>query len=269
MHALFAAAHRPGSRRHALAVALALAIAAAAIAASPAAPAGDDGLEARLGSGLAADSCPIFRHGFETLANTIFRDGFEAEGHLQPFTAGAPITYTSTGGYRIQIDRHTINLRDPLGMNRVEHWGDPHENLNGKHIKDWGGAPGWDERQRTIVLGDGTKVTMSSAGAQGVTLHTSIYDGRQNVQIDNCTNTVLHYSADAADTGTREAAQHDGETARFTTDAGTAIATYTNIYNEDAGFQITPLNAPLGATGGFANPNQVNDFFDDPRLGHT
>jgi YD repeat-containing protein len=27
--------------------------------------------------------------------------------------------------------------------NKVEHWGDPHENLNGKHIKDWGGiCPG-------------------------------------------------------------------------------------------------------------------------------
>ncbi|MCW1923067.1 hypothetical protein OKA05_10925 [Luteolibacter arcticus] len=25
------------------------------------------------------------------------------------------------------------------GKNKVEHWGDPHENLNGKHIKDWEG----------------------------------------------------------------------------------------------------------------------------------
>jgi len=23
--------------------------------------------------------------------------------------------------------------------NKVEHWGDPHEYLNGKHIKDWAG----------------------------------------------------------------------------------------------------------------------------------
>jgi hypothetical protein len=32
---------------------------------------------------------------------------------------------------------------------------------------------------------------------------------------------------------------------------------------------ITTIDQVLGATGGCANPNQVNDYFDDPRLGHT
>jgi hypothetical protein len=31
-------------------------------------------------------------------------------------------------------------IKDPNGKNTVQHWGDPHENLNGKHIKDWQGS---------------------------------------------------------------------------------------------------------------------------------
>ncbi len=53
------------------------------------------------------------------------------------------------------------------------------------------------------------------------------------------------------------------------TDANTGVANYDNIYNEDADFQIVLFNVPLGVTGGCANPNQVQDLFDDPRLAHT
>ena len=67
-----------------------------------------------------------------------FADGFES---------GGLVWYESSGGYCIGIMR-TITIVDPLRMNTVQHWGDPHENLNGKHIKDWGGAEGWDGRRR-------------------------------------------------------------------------------------------------------------------------
>lgn len=197
----------------------------------------------------------------------VFRNGFE--GLSQPGGTGTPIVYATSGGYGVMVNLHTITITDPSGHNKVEHWGDPHENLNGKHIKDWGGAEGWDGSQRTIVLGDGTKITMRAVGPQGVVLTTSIYDGNRNVQIDNVANTISHHGIDPLDTEARDAEQHDGETARFETAASTAVAYYTNIYNEDEDFTIVVFDQPLGESGGCANPSQTNDYFDDPRLGHT
>ncbi|WP_440223844.1 hypothetical protein ACQQ2N_01200 [Dokdonella sp. MW10] len=219
--------------------------------------------------GVAPTECAIFRDDFE-LADVLFWHGFDGLGHLQPGSGGgASTTYTTSGGYRIVIDRHTISITDPIARNTVEHWGDPHENLNGKHIKDWGGAPGWDGSQRTILLDDGTKVTMTAAGAQGVTLYTSIYDGTTELQLDNTANRILLHATNATSGSCRERLQHDGETAIFHTDRATGVATYSNRYNEDPSFHRTTFDTPLGSTGGFANPNQVNDYFDDPRLGHT
>lgn len=195
-------------------------------------------------------TCPTMLDGFETLP----------EGVL---TQGDAITYLTSGGYTIRIDEHTITVTDPLDMNTVEHWGDPHENLNGKHIKDWEGS------RRTLLLGDGTKITMHASGAQDVVHSTAIYDQAQNVQIANVGNTVMHSGTSLADTLCRERAEYDGETARFATDAQTGIATYDQVYDEDAAFERTPNTQPLGSTGGHANPNQINDYYDDPRLGHT
>jgi hypothetical protein len=201
---------------------------------------------ARFTQGTPSGGCPLFHDGFD-----------------------GPIEYVTSGGYRIRIDRHTITVRDYLDLNKVEHWGDPHENLNGKHIKDWGGEPEWDGERRSLVLDDGTKITMEAQGAQGVVLRTSIYDGDENLQVDNCRNVLEHHAIDAADTAMRDATQHDGETATFATDAATAVATYTNVYNEDAEFDVVEFDVPLGETGGHENPNNVRDFYDDPRLGHT
>ncbi len=174
---------------------------------------------------LGEAECPSF----------VFRNSFELgrlDGALPPDNAGAPIRYTTAAGFTVQIDKHRIWIQDPWGMNKVEHWGDLHENLNGKHIKDWGGMAGWDGSRRTILIDGGAKVTMEATGPQGVVLHTSIYDGQQNVQIENSTNTD-------------------------------------NVSNEDSGFNVVPFDVPLGETGGCANPNQVKDFFDDPRMPHT
>lgn len=200
----------------------------------------------RFPQGVPSGGCPLFNDGFD-----------------------GPIEYTTSGGYSIRIDRHTITVADDLGMNKVEHWGDPHENLNGKHIKDWGGEAEWEGERRSVLLDDGTKLTMEAQGAQGVVVHTSIYDGEQNLQVDNCRNVIVHHGFDAGDTALRDAQQHDGETAIFSTDAATAVATYTNVYNEDAGFDVVGFDVPLGETGGYENPNQVHDYYDDPRLGHT
>lgn len=210
----------------------------------------------------ASSACPIFRDGFEAA---------DAAFQMLPawLAAAGMFEFVTPGGYTIKINMHTVTVTDAMGMNTVQHWGDPHENLNGKHLKDWGGEPGWDGARRSLLLGDGSKVTMESNGPQGLILRTSIYAGGANVQFDNVANETTHRGVDPFDTQQRERAQHDGETARFLTDAATGIATYDNVYNENAQFTLVPATTPLGTTGGCDNPHQVNDLYDDPRLGHT
>lgn len=180
-----------------------------------------------------------------------------------------PLDLWTSGGYNVKADFHTITITDPGGKNTVQHWGDPHENLNGKHIKDWGGGPHWEGLHRTLLLGDGTKITMEAPGPHGVTTWTAIYDGNRHVQFDNCRSRVAWQGSDASETAQLERTQYDGETSTFTTDAQTGVGKYDTVYNEDERFQRVETPQPLGTTGGLANPNQVNDRFDDPRLAHT
>lgn len=184
--------------------------------------------------------------------------GRQRDGRLAQEKQGKPVEYTTSGGYKIKIDKHDIFITDPTGKNTVKHHGDPHEELNGKQIKDWQG------KQRTVVLGDGTKITMTADGPQGVTLGTSIYDGRQNIQIANADNKVTHHSFNSLDTLLRDLRQHDGETASFRTN-GNGTGIYNNIYNEDADFGITRLYQKLARAKG----GNVEDLFDDPNLAHT
>ncbi|PZQ17324.1 MAG: hypothetical protein DI564_05795 [Rhodanobacter denitrificans] len=207
---------------------------------------------------MLGSECPAF----------VFRDAFERGTLTQAGGTGSPLLYVTRDGYTIRIDLHTITVTDPQSRNTVQHWGDPHENLNGKHIKDWGGEPEWDGSRRSLLVG-GAKITMHAAGPQGVVLETSIYDGDRNLRMTNTTNTLVHFIHDAADTAARDAAEYDGETAAFDTDAQALTARYLNVYNEDPAFQRIEGERLLGTTGGCANPNQVNDFYDDPRLGHT
>lgn len=217
-----------------------------------------------LGAGLLAADTALAAFPVTPACATMI-DGFEPPvgGWYTQAGVGEPIVFDTQGGYVIRIDRHTITVTDPLDRNTVEHWGDPHENLNGKHIKDW------EIDRRTLLLGDGTRITMHASGPQMVVDTMSIYDGHNNVQIDNAGNTITHASRSLADTRCREGEQHDGETARFVTDTVTGKARYDQVYTEDELFNITPSTQPLGDTGGYANPNQVNDYYDDPRLGHT
>ena len=109
---------------------------------------------------------------------------------------------------------------------------------------------------------------MRADGPKGVTRQTSIYDGRQNIQIDNTSNTVKHRSFNPYDTQYREMNQYDGETAIFRTNRfGQGI--YNNIYTEDSSFGISRNFQRLGRTGGIFNPSKVYDFYDDPTLSRT
>lgn len=190
-----------------------------------------------------------------------------------------PLTYvTRNGESTIKIDRHTITVTSAVKgaggpwFYTWQVWGDPHENLNGKHIKDWLGS------RRSLLLPDGTKITMHADGPDRVVHTTSIYDGPQSHQISNTTNLIRHSCVNTAVAQQRETQEADGETAHLAllprpgSVAGRMFVI--NIYDEapvtsgSPTLQFTP--AALGETGeGDLNPNQVNDFYDDPRMGHT
>ncbi|MBN9429892.1 MAG: hypothetical protein J0H09_25660 [Burkholderiales bacterium] len=199
-------------------------------------------------------------------------------GGLTQDPAG-PLTYvTRSGESTIKIDRHTITVTRTVSWAGGQSgftwqvWGDPHENLNGKHIKDWLGL------RRTLLLSDGTKITMHADGPDRVVHTTSIYDGPQSHQIGNTTNLLRHSCVNTAVAQQREAQEYDGETVHLTLlpQPGSVVGGLfaINIYDEQpvagggTSWQFVPT--PLGETGaGDLNPNQVNDLYDDPRLGHT
>lgn len=208
---------------------------------------------------------PQWQASAEQACSRIFHDGFDRGTLSQPGGNGQPIEYRTLGGYSIKIDKHTITITDIQGLNAVQYWGDPHENLNGKHVKDWGGRPGWSGNRRSIILGDSTKVTMEAIGPTGVVEATSIYDQQHSVHVINADNVISHYGSDPAETYLLDLVQYDGETGLFVTDPVTQQASYGNLYNESFDAQGNPVviaaTVPIGTTGGCANPNLVFDLF--------
>jgi hypothetical protein len=135
-----------------------------------------------------------------------------------------------------------------------------HENLNGKHIKDRLG------NNRSVVFPDGTKITLEAAGEAGALQAVSIYDGAESHRI-NATCVTLEYSAlDAAAAQAMDDAQPDGETSTFIISPTGLI--FKHIYIETTPGNKVPSSQKLGELY-LNNPNQVTDYYDDPRLGHT
>lgn len=195
-----------------------------------------------------------------SLACVIFADGFEAAA--RPWLAdGDAIEYSTRGHWLVRVNHTTITVIDPLRFNFADHWGDPHENVDGKHIKDWGGLPEWDGDRRSILLDDGTKITMEALASDAVVDRTSIYDGAHHLDIDNANSTIVHEGDDPDETAARDAAQYDGETVAFSVDLQTGVATYTDVYDEYADFHVVEIGYLLADTGGCAHPEQVNDYF--------
>ena len=182
--------------------------------------------------------------------------------------------FQTSGGGNILIDLQLAQIivshKDYPNF-KIEFWGAVlagqqqvvnfnHENLNGKHIKDRLLAT------RTLVLPDGSKLTMASTGMDKEIHTISIYDGNESHQFDFATKKVKHSSLDAAKAQQLDAAEPDGEAATFSMDNNGLE--FFNSYNE-----LTPGNKVSGrvllGTIERAQPTQVNDYFDDPRLGHT
>lgn len=155
------------------------------------------------------------------------------QGQLTQEGEGKPITYTTSGGWQVTVDHDKVIAKDPSGQHNITWSGDPHEYVDGKHVKDW------DGKERTMILPDGTKITAEATAANGLIQNTSIYDGNRNVQIDNNQNSVTHTSANPWDTRSREAWQPDGETAMVSLDR--CGLGYTDVYTQDQnlGFKRT------------------------------
>ncbi len=154
------------------------------------------------------------------------------------------------------------------GLYTIQLWGDfpdapgsaLHENLNGKHLKDRIG------NNRTVITPDGVKITLVAAGDDAPVTAFSIYHEGKAFHVNvNCNR--LEYGADNMEIATRlDAQQADGETS-IMEETDTHINLY-NSYNED-----TPGNKVYERVDLGNIPKniltQVNDLYDDPRLGHT
>jgi len=199
--------------------------------------------------------CGNFQFGNQCPPNCCDRNASQG-GQLQQEAEGKPISYTTSGGYQISINGSTINVTDPNGENTVKTWGDPHENVNGEHVKDW------QDKQRTMILGDGTKITMSADNPKGVVEAMSIYDGNQSVQIQNDGIKITGHSYNPWQTRSQEANQYDGETSIFKTNYNGA-ATYSNIYSQDSDFNVTRAYEPIATTQGRygTDPGKTTDLY--------
>jgi|GEM_PF-969250 len=144
-----------------------------------------------------------------------------------------------------------------------------HENLNGKHIKDRFG------KTRSVIYPDGTKITLVVEDTS--ILHTAWADFHQVKGVVIRSGNVCHYinmlcgSLEYSANHPSHAAQidalfPDGETSSFELTPTGLI--FFNSYNEEVHGQKVYERVDLGEIF-FDSPTQVNDYFDDPRLGHT
>lgn len=159
-------------------------------------------------------------------------------GQLTQQGNGQPIAYTTSGGYKVQVNGHTVTVTDPSGKHSVQHWGDPHENVDGQHVKDW------EEKTRTMVLGDGTRITMNATSANGLIENTAIYDGAQEIRIKNNGNQIQGVNFNPYQTAYDAQHQAAGETAYFGQDQSGALV-YRNLFKQADDLSVTPHNRDI------------------------
>lgn len=159
-------------------------------------------------------------------------------GELKQGGPGQPIDYTTHGGYKVNVNGTTVTITDPSGKHTVTHSGDPHEYVDGKHVKDW------DEKTRTMILEDGTRVTMNATSKDGLITDTTIYDGAQEIKINNQNTTVSSVSFDPYKTQYDARHQAAGETAYFGHDQRGALV-YRDLFKQNADLSVTPYNKDI------------------------
>lgn len=200
-----------------------------------------------VGNGLsAAEECGLYEYVSESGVTIMISSS-------TPGTATVTYTdesfYANTFTYQMwgNIPNENINL---------------HENLNGKHIKDRFGV------NRTILHPNGLKITCvfsgldASANMTGIT----IYDGAIVHHINTITNQVEYSENNQNFADVTDANETDGETSTY--EVVGEMLYFFNTYTENELGSKVIERVDLGSLNSI-NPNQVNDLFDDPRLGHT
>jgi hypothetical protein len=197
------------------------------------------------------------------------------KGRLTYIASQNAYQYVTSGGGVIKISGSTVTCTFNEKIT-VQFWGGPaepgtgmrHENLNGKHIKDWLGTT------RSFIFPDGSKITYAINPGNKRTMSISIYDRDQAHHINSLCDdsvegsTTLEYSeTNSVIAALLDKAQPDGETA--TLEVIEKGVLYLNIYTEDEPGKRVEKRVPLGTTGDDNNPKQVNDLYDDERLAHT
>lgn len=196
------------------------------------------------------------------------------KGKLSYNSSTQTYTFRTSGGGTITISNTVILFKhDDYPDLSIEWWGDAgtpgnpknsanHENLNGKHIKDREGL------RRSFVFPDGAKITTIASGTYyGPPVSISLYDGEEVHHINaSCKNTLEYSSINRAFAEKLDAEEADGETA--TIEINETGLLYLNIYTEDSPGNKIMKRVPLGGLER-GKPNQINDFYDDPRIGHT
>lgn len=195
-------------------------------------------------------------------------------GHISQASTSGPYTFRTNGGGIIIVDPDkgiTIRHDSYTGFS-LEFWGDidmpgggiktsaNHENLNGKHIKDRKAT------RRTIIFPDGAKITFVSNGDRGTLLSVSIYDGEEAHYINPTCNSLEYSSINASISKQLDNLEPDGETSAFEFTPGGLL--YFNQYNEESAGNKVVDYYKLGEIY-HDQPKAVNDYYDDPRLGHT
>lgn len=204
------------------------------------------------------------------------------QGHLS-MTTDSTYTFTTNGGGRIVIGMNAYGLAAGVYIThnsypgfRLELWGSSslnsnpvssvsHESLNGKHIKDRVG------KRRTIIFPDGAKLTIITEGEADPVLSISIYDGVESHHINKTCKSLEYSSASGPYVQRLDDREADGETGAIEfVNSGNAISglLFVNLYSEETPGNKVMNRVKLGELI-LNQPNVVNDFYDDPRLGHT
>lgn len=220
--------------------------------------------------------CPGFTHRFYRIVPA--PPGLSSivpQGRLARPTADGPFVYTTASGWTVTINPTGIVIVDGNDDLRYDLWGSIHESIGLKHVKDL--LTG----RRTLLLPGDVKITVALnnweeaefSGGGDYMRTVSIYEGDETHRIDMSTFSLV-ISGAIAQHG--EADEHDGETARLSvTDQGLL---FENIYEQgldnphdpcaSAPSEMILETVPL-ALQHAAPSNQIQDYYDDLRMGHT
>jgi hypothetical protein len=195
-------------------------------------------------------------------------------GRLEFIPADNAYRYTTSGGWTVTVvgvgQVVIVNPMYGVGGTKVEFWGGidgtgvfnfGHENMNGKHIKDRVGD------QRTIHTLDGAIITLNANPNLG---RISIYDHDETHRLERVGETVV-VSRSCNLPFFEEELESDGEASGFLIDAQGYL--WQNLYDQGTepngapGPKI-PNVRPLGRVNDQL-PGNIQDYYDDPRLGHT